>query len=131
MGGSRILMLMRQKRWFRAVAASLALWFPLIVGEPSVIHACPEHGGVAQTPSAVMVHHHRAPGDSQPSHSHHDCSCISCCVCSVAAAASPAGPTTAFVVEIRDPSLGHSPVASRAYQAPEYSRPYTTGPPRA
>jgi len=124
-------MSMRQKRWFRAVATVLAVWFPLIVGEPGVVHACPAHGGVAVSTPAPTAHHHGASHGSQPGHDHHDCSCISCCVGSVVAAPAPAGPTTAFVVAIRDADTGRSTAPSRPRQAPDYSRPYTTGPPRA
>jgi len=122
---------MRQTRWFRAAATLLAVWFPLIVGEPGVVHACPAHGGVvATTSAATMPHHHGAPHGSQPGHDHHDCTCISCCVGSVVAAPVPVAPATVFVDAIRDAETGHPAVASLPRQAPEYSRPYTTGPPR-
>ena len=128
-----ILMLMRRKSWFRAVASVLAIWFPLIVGEPSVVHVCPTHSGVAMsTPSTVaMAHHHVASHDSPPGHDHHECSCISCCVGSVVAAPAVGTPVTAFVEAIFDLGANHSVVASPTQQAPEFSRPYTTGPPRA
>jgi hypothetical protein len=120
---------MRKKSWFRALATVLAVWFPLIVGEPGVVHACPAHGGVAAAAS-TMAHHHGASHDSQPGHDHHDCTCISCCVGSVVASPAPAAPATVFVAAIRDADTAHLAVASLPRQAPDYSRPFTTGPPR-
>jgi hypothetical protein len=126
----RILMVMRQKSWFRTLATVLAVWFPLIVGEPGVLHLCPAHGGTAPV-AAAMAHHHGASHGSQPGHDHHDCTCISCCVGSVVTPPAPIAPTTVFVEAIRDGGIAHPAVASPARRAPEYSRPYTTGPPRA
>jgi len=88
---------MRQTRWFRTIATVLAVWFPLIVGEPGVVHACPAHGGAAATSVAATAHHHGMSHGSQPGHDHHDCTCISCCVGSVVAAPAPVAPTTVFV----------------------------------
>lgn len=121
---------MRRKSWFRAVATVLAVWLPLIVGEPGVVHACPAHGGAAATMTMAMAHHHGMPHGSQPGHDHHDCTCISCCVGSVIAAPTITAPTILFVDAIREAGAAY-PAASIARQAPEYSRPYTTGPPRA
>lgn len=125
----RIFTAMRQKSWFRAVATVLAVWFPLMVGEPGVVHVCPAHGGAA-TATAAMAHHHGVPHGSQPGHDHHNCTCISCCVGSAVAAPTPIAPTTTFVDAIRDISDAYPDAASVDRQAPEYSRPYTTGPPR-
>jgi len=124
---------MRRKSWFRAVATVLAVWFPLIVGEPGVVHACPAHGGGATSTAATvaMAHHHAASHDSQPGHDHHDCTCISCCVGSIVAAPAAITPVTAFVEAIFDLGAKSAPVPSLPQQAPEYSRPYTTGPPSA
>lgn len=124
---------MRRKSWFRAVATVLAVWFPLIVGEPGVVHACPAHGGGATSTAATvaMAHHHAASHDSQPGHDHHDCTCISCCVGSIVAAPAAVTPVTAFVEAIFDLGAKSAPVPSLPQQAPEYSRPYTTGPPSA
>jgi hypothetical protein len=101
----RILMVMRQKSWFRTLATA-----PV---------------------AAAMAHHHGASHGSQPGHDHHDCTCISCCVGSVVTPPAPIAPTTVFVEAIRDGGIAHPAVASPARRAPEYSRPYTTGPPRA
>ena len=122
---------MRQTRWFRTIATVLAVWFPLIVGEPGVVHACPAHGGGAATAVAATAHHHGMPHGSQPGHDHHDCTCISCCVGSVVAAPAPVAPTTVFVDAIRDVVASYPATASLARQAAKHSRPYTTGPPRA
>jgi len=91
-----ILMSMRRNRWFRAVATVVAIWFPLIVGEPSAVHVCPAHSGVAMstTSTVATAHHHGASHDSQPGHDHHDCSCINCCVGSVVAAPAVGTPVT-------------------------------------
>jgi hypothetical protein len=125
------LFVMRQTRWFRTIATVLAVWFPLIVGEPGVVHACPAHGGAAATSVAATAHHHGMSHGSQPGHDHHDCTCISCCVGSVVAAPAPVAPTTVFVDAIRDIVASYPATASLSRQAAEHSRPYTTGPPRA
>lgn len=122
---------MRQTRWFRTIATVLAVWFPLIVGEPGVVHACPAHGGHGATSVAATAHHHGMPRGSQPGHDHHDCTCISCCVGSVVAAPAPVAPTTVFVDAIRDVVASYPATATLARQTAEHSRPYTTGPPRA
>lgn len=134
---------MRRKAWFRSLAALLAIWLPLIVGEPGVAHACPTHGAAA-TASTVSSHHgahgagnprHGAASHGSasqhgsPTHGHHDCSCISCCVGSAAAPAPAPAPTTTFVVAVHAADATYSP-APLPRSTAEYSRPYTTGPPR-
>jgi len=129
----------RRTSWFRPIAVLLAVWLPLIVGEPGVVHACPTHGAPAVTRAqhtsvATAEHHHAAAAqqshDSAPSHDHHNCTCISCCTGSVAAPATPVAVTTVVVARYETRSLQPG-AQSPPSLAPEFSRPYPTGPPRA
>jgi hypothetical protein len=133
---------MRRTWWFRPLATLLTLWFPLIVGEPSLLQPCPTHGSMfvasAATPTAHGAHHaaHQAahaPASSHhstPGH-HHICTCIGCCTGSAAVVPTFEGPTTTIVVATYDPAFGHATDESLSHNEPEFSRPYTTGPPRA
>lgn len=144
---------MRRTPWFRSLASLLAVWLPLIAGEPGLLHPCPMHGAgravfaslrgealpaPAASHDAAHSHHMAAGGDGHashqtpaPGHSHHDCTCIGCCTVSASAFVAPAPPTAEFVVAEYATARTVPSVESLARPAPEYSRPYTTGPPRA
>jgi len=126
------------------LATCLAVWFPLVVGEPGVLQSCPMHGGaVATTTStAPAAHSHHAAASAEvshgshapasaPSHGHHACSCIGACAGSAAVALTTSAPELpAVTVAYRPASI--LPSGERlARPAPSFSRPYTTGPPRA
>jgi hypothetical protein len=137
---------MRRSPWFRALASLLALWFPLMAGEPGVLDPCPMHGAGAaiaaafhRTSPAAMHHGHmhhaaartaHATHGNAPRHDHHNCTCISCCVVSGAALRAPDAPTAQPAAVTFVAVSAVSNVASLARPAPEYSHPYTTGPPR-
>lgn len=138
---------MRRTWWFRPLATLLTLWFPLIVGEPSLLQPCPMHGSMfvasATTPASHAAHHgaaghaaHQAahaPASghhSTPGH-HHICTCIGCCTSSAAVASTFEGPATTIIVATYEPVVGHATGESLYHAEPEFSRPYTTGPPRA
>jgi hypothetical protein len=133
---------MRRSSRFKPIAVLLAVWLPLIVGEPGVVHACPTHGAPAvvarSAPHAIggMAEHHHATAepksshDSAPGHDHHNCTCISCCVGSVAAPATQVAVTTVVVALYETRSLQPA-VQALPSLAPDFSRPYPTGPPRA
>jgi len=121
----------------------LAAWFPLIVGEPGVVHACPTHGApaVASAPvghaqAAAVDHHHAAPAshqashDSAPGHGHHNCTCISCCTGNVAPPATPVAVTTVVVASYATQSTRPAALLAPS-RAPAFSRQFQTGPPRA
>jgi hypothetical protein len=137
---------MRRTSWFRALAVSLAVWFPLVIGEPGVLQPCPMHGAVAAATSnastsahahhaaasAEVVHGTHAPaGAPAPTHNHHACTCIGACAGSAAVALTTSAPELpALTVAYRPASI--LPSGERlARPAPSFSRPYTTGPPRA
>jgi hypothetical protein len=133
---------MRRPLWFRTLASMLALWFPLVAGEPGVLHPCPTHGsgsalatslhgahaGASMHSAAHGAGHHSAP--SAPGHDHHNCTCISCCTASAAALRAPDAPTIEIMTVERAASAAVPNAASLPRPAPEYARPYTTGPPR-
>ena len=138
---------MRRKAWFRFVASLLAVWFPLVVGEPSLLQPCPMHSVAA---AAAVTHSgdhsmhgamHNSNGhsgvsvsqapDGGASHTHHICSCIgSCGASSVSSAVAPRAPEPVIIATVA--AHGACPVADALPRpAPEYARPYTTGPPLA
>src|ERR1051325_623140 len=103
---------MRRALWFRSLASLLALWLPLVAGEPGLLHPCPMHGAgravvaslrgeTVQPPATDHSHHHAgmAAAEHQPSHSpapahdHHSCTCIDCCAVSASAFVAPTAPT--------------------------------------
>lgn len=142
---------MRRAFWFRSVASLLALWLPLVTGEPGLLQPCEMHGagrlvlasfGVGA--SAVSEHgtasshgHHAATAASDHSkgapsdHGGHQCSCIDGCTVAGAAFVAPKAPTASVVVAEVAVARSVPTVESLARPAPEFSRPYTTGPPRA
>jgi hypothetical protein len=142
---------MRRKLWFRPFATLLAVWFPLVIGEPGVLQPCPTHGALTSVASGAqadaqaepMAHHHDASAEqastastasttdqSTPGHDHHNCTCIGCCVGSAASAPAPDTPTTTFIVAVYDAAVSRTTVALSPRPGPEFSRPYNTGPPR-
>lgn len=137
---------MRRKSWFKSLASLLAVWFPLVVGEPSLLQPCPTHGASAAVMATGDTAGHASHGmashgagvtessthqDGGPGNAHHDCTCIAGCCASLATAVAPYTSET-FVATLE-------PARARPYltadvlprPAPEFSRPYTTGPPRA
>lgn len=153
--------MIRRKAWFRTLATLLAVWLPLVAGEPGVLQPCPMHGaaraviatlrgqpvepgmvGETAMPDQMPTHqHHGVPSTasagadhSAPAsgHGHHSCSCIDgCSAASVVAFVVPEPPAAHFVVAAYETTRSVPSVESLARPAPEFSRPYTTGPPRA
>jgi len=153
--------MIRRKTWFRTLATLLAVWLPLVAGEPGVLQPCPMHGaaraviatlrgervdpgmvgGTMVSPKmASHQHHAAAPATSARAdhsapasgHDHHNCSCIdSCSAASVVAFVVPEHPAAEFVVAVYETTRSVPSVESLARPGPEFSRPFTTGPPRA
>jgi len=132
---------MRRSPLFRSLATLLALWLPLIAGEPGLLHPCPMHGAgravVASllgesVPTATPMSHAHHQGHSQsPAQNHHDCTCINCCTVTATTFVAPDVPAIEFLVaeHAADRSVPGAELLARP--SPEHSRPYTTGPPRA
>jgi len=102
------------------------------------------HGGAVATAAstAPVAHSHHAAASAEvshgshapasaPAHGHHACSCIGACTGSAAVALTTSAPELpAVTVAYRPASI--LPSGERlARPAPSFSRPYTTGPPRA
>lgn len=142
---------MRRSAWFRSVASLLALWLPLVAGEPGLLQPCTMHGaerlvlaslGVGSSshaaPDAHGTHgrHDAAPdarSTSAPAQGHdaHDCSCIDgCTVASAVALPAPAADIELGVVSVVRSTPTRFVEAPRR-SVPEHTRPFTTGPPRA
>lgn len=135
----------------RVARAFVALWFVLSVGEPSVVHFCPMHGGIlgelrGASPMADMVMEgsaarHRTTrsqraetGDARHGEDHqaqhHHCTCINCCVGADAAAL----PSVHVELAPATWTLAAAPAASAETlprPAPPHAQPPGTGPPRA
>jgi hypothetical protein len=136
---------MRRTLWFRTLASLLAFWFPLIAGEPGVLQPCPMHGAGAAiaaslhmgTMATAHAHHaahassHQGSSQPAPGHNHHDCTCINCCTVAGGALRAPDAPAAPIAVVALVVARTVPGVESLARPAPEFSRPYTTGPPRA
>ncbi len=125
--------IVRRTPWFRSLAGMLAVWLPLLVGEPGVLHLCRSHDAAPVAQASAQhdaASHHASHGPSAPGDEQQACTCIGGCVGSASAAAPSAAPITAVVVDIFDAPYPRSNAESLPRLAPEYSRPYTTGPPR-
>jgi hypothetical protein len=75
--------------------------------------------------SHTAVHH------GAPSHDHHQCTCINGCCVSLSATTPPAPETIETAVLELAAVNATASAPSLALPAPEFARPYTTGPPRA
>lgn len=147
---------MRSSPLFRTMATLLALWLPLVAGEPGLLQPCPMHGaegaliasfrGASAERSVAPDHaggdhaHHQAAAassvetDHSPAstHDHNCCSCIDGCAPGAPIAfAAPPAPTLEVANGVQIPVSAIRGVESLPRPGPEYSRPYTTGPPRA
>src|SRR5437016_3644321 len=128
---------MRRPAWLRSLALVLGLWFPLVAGEPGLFDPCPTHGVVAAAQTAHMSHtamaghaHHGQSQTPGPSHQHNGCTCVGCCSTTGTALRAPAVATVAIATIIIPTAQQFADVSTRPRPAPEYARPYTTGPPR-
>jgi hypothetical protein len=129
----------RQASWFRPFAALMAVWLPLFVGEPNLLSPCPTHGAYAVSHAgAPSAHHHghasmagHGSKQSAPSHDEKDCSCIGCCAPGVARAAVADAGIVAIAIVAYGPAPSFPSVETHPRAAPDVSRPYPTGPPRA
>ena len=137
---------MRRALWFRSLATFLAVWFPLVIGEPGVLHPCPMHGAGAA--HATMHHagmqdaamHHGAMHDgamhdapsgapAAPHHDHSGCTCITCCSVSVAGLLAPDVPASTIDVVVRSVIAALPPATQLPQSSATHVRPYPTGPP--
>jgi hypothetical protein len=133
---------LRRALAYRPLAILIAVWLPLFIGEPNLVSPCPTHGALAVmhagVHSAHSGHHasmasHAAGGSKQsaPEHSEKDCSCIGCCTRGVARVAVVEPPVAIVAVAAYEPAPAFPPAETKSLPAPELSRPYPTGPPRA
>jgi hypothetical protein len=130
---------MRRALWFQPFAVVIGLWFALFIGEPSLVSPCAMHGAFAMH-DAVAMHgashasaehagHHSAPADS-PAPEKHTCSCIGGCTAGTAAVIATTPSIVDYGVQTYAQVDEYPSVGLRPTQPPEFSRPYTTGPPR-
>src|SRR5262245_26913666 len=80
--------------------------------------------------NAAASHGNHAPADA-PAHGHHACTCIGACTGSAAIALTTAAPQLPAVTVAYRPASIPPSGEPLARPAPSFSRPYTTGPPRA
>jgi hypothetical protein len=136
---------MRRAPWFRSLASFLAIWFPLVIGEPGILHPCPMHGAAA---AHSTMHHaaaqhamesdamrHGAMHDASPEapatphHDHAGCTCITCCAVSVAGFLAPDTPASTIDVVVRSVAAALLPATQPLRSIATHVRPYPTGPP--
>lgn len=86
-------------------------------------------------PSGVQWSRHPpdvgAPASQAPGHDHHNCTCIGCGAGSAAVVPTFEGPTADFEVVTYYAESAPTSAESLPRSPPPFSRPYTTGPPRA
>lgn len=124
----------------RVLRGLLALWFVLSVGEPSIVHFCPMHGGLLGELAGRAVHASMSgmdmpdmSGTSMPAAptAHHHCTCISCCV----GAGATALPGERVALGPATWTLAAAPLGASAQRLPRpgpaHAQPPGTGPPRA
>jgi hypothetical protein len=122
---------MRRPLLARFLSSLFALWFAVVVGDPGVLHACPEHGGHAGHGSAHSAHqraggeHGKAPATTG------GCTCIGSCCAAPSLAPLPEiasfTVSTAIVPAVSTPEYPASAPAS----LPERLLPFANGPPQA
>lgn len=132
---------MRRTRAFRLLGGILGLWTPLITGAVSSLPSCPMHGsdmhGMADMASMGAAMEQGAPrndaSDTQsPTHQQHQgCTCVCCCPVASATLRAPDGPTVDVAYVEISSAAAESNRDALLPSAPEFSRPYGRGPPRA
>jgi hypothetical protein len=114
----------------RILSTVFALWFAVVIGDPGVLHACPEHGAHASHGSHAAHHAAASQHGGAPAHSG-GCTCMgSCCATPVVA---PLPGIANFVVsEAIIPAVGQPEYscAAPAAAAPRLL-PFSNGPPQA
>ena len=119
---------MRRSFVARALSTAFALWFAAVLGDPGVLHACPEHG--AHAGHAAHATHQMAGGDHGAPAQHKGCTCVgSCCAAPVIA---PLPEIATFAVSTRIiPAVAQQEPSPDA-PAPKAYRllPFANGPPQ-
>jgi hypothetical protein len=123
---------MRRPPLARFLSSLFALWFVVVLGDPGVLHACPEHGGHS-APGAHAAHqmsggnHNTAP--SAPATTS-GCTCIGSCCAAPTLARLPQVASFTVAPEII-PEIGQPehPVSAPA-PLPERLLPFANGPPQ-
>jgi hypothetical protein len=128
---------------FRILAGMLSVWLVVCLAEPSQLHTCVMHGGLAIDAYAGGSHHaatHAAHAASTAAakHSHHQnddrqanqCNCLGDCntVGTVVGVVAPSISFASNVVEVPVPAFSY---ASPVIVAPHFLRPFSNGPPDA
>lgn len=124
---------MRRHWLIRSLASLLAIWLPLVLGEPGLVHACPMHGGPVATVSAS--HHgmdagahasHDAPAGE---HGHHTCTCVNTCGATGLAVLVPERPAVPVAAAVSVAVAPQSPETTFPRLAAPYFLPFANGPP--
>ncbi|HEX8848861.1 MAG TPA: hypothetical protein VF761_04935 [Gemmatimonadaceae bacterium] len=131
---------MRRTPWTRLLAALMAVWLPVLLGEPGLLHHhCPMHDGTATAGASVTMHgahaghgdHDASPESGAPHGEHHACTCIGACSASGATATLPA-PIAASLEPIGTAHVGvPAEYATPARPRVPFALPFPNGPPVA
>jgi hypothetical protein len=118
-------------------ALLLPLWLVFAVGEPSLVHSCPTHGGAAGAGVAVAEHsgHGEAHAPHHASHSHggapqgkHYCTCIGCCTIAGGAVLPHTSVVSIGAVIVGQSALPNAP-SRVSHRDAHLLLPYANGPP--
>lgn len=118
---------MRRHGVGRFCAALLLIWFAVLTGAPSALHACPVHdpsyASAPETQHSAHSHHTPDGGD------HQACTCIGDCVANSVAPALPAAAATFSVATTYALEAPVPAPDSPAVIPPAFVLPYANGPP--
>lgn len=119
----------RRSVWLRLITCLWALWFGVVLVEPSAL-SCPEHGAHGHQMQQRAGGGERAHHTSQSHHTNAACTCLGACCCAPTVAA-----PLAVVAELPATRISIDRVAAPAGpdepnpSAPSYSHPFANGPP--
>lgn len=105
-------------------ALLLAIWFAAATGGRATLHHCPRHDG--PLPAHASHSHHQ--GHDSDAHADH-CSCIHQCCAATASVAIAGSSSTAAVFMGAVASAPIAVDASAPQPTPDFSLPFSTGPP--
>ena len=121
---------MRRTPLTRVLAAMVAVWLALVLGEPGLVHHhCPMHdGGSASSAAAGHAAHgeQHAPGGG---HGRHLCTCVGACTASGAAAALVSSPEVPGAIVVAATCRPIPPAGAAAPPRRSFALPFANGPP--
>jgi hypothetical protein len=132
----------RRTRLSRGLASIVSVWLAICLAEPTQLHTCVMHGGLAIDVSAGAAVHGGSHGGiasthAMAGHSHHDqgtdgqskqCTCIGDCSMGRAPIGLAPAPIQLTLLEVEVPGAVFS-YPSPSLVSPQYLLPFSNGPP--